>query len=62
MPGETQYWFVHKLSDIMTASLERGLAIEHVREYPHNISSAEFDIYNDQAAQLPASYILVARK
>jgi len=62
LPGETQYWFVHKLSDIMTASLERGLAIEHVREYPHNISSAEFDIYNDQAAQLPASYILVARK
>ncbi len=62
LPGETQYWFVHKLSDIMTASLERGLAIEHVREYPHNISSAEFEIYDGQAAQLPLSYTLVARK
>ncbi len=62
LPGETQYWFVHKLSDIMTACLERGLAIKHVREYPHNISSAEFEIYDGQDAQLPLSYILVARK
>ena len=46
----------------MSASLERVLAIEHFREYPHNISSSEFDIYNDQAAQLPLSYIMVARK
>ena len=62
LPGETQYWFVHKLSDIMTAGLERGLAIEHFREYPHNINADEFEIYNGQAAQLPLSYILVARK
>jgi len=62
LPGETQYWFVHKLSDIMTASLERGLAIEHVREYPHNINSDEFEIYDGQEAQLPLSYTLVARK
>jgi SAM-dependent methyltransferase len=62
VPGEPQYWFVHTLGDIMSAGLERGLAIEHVREYPHNISSAEFDVYNDQAAQLPVSYVLVARK
>jgi SAM-dependent methyltransferase len=62
VPGEPQYWFVHKLSDIMSAGLERGLAVEHFREYPHNISSAEFDIYNEQGAQLPVSYVLVARK
>ena len=62
LPGETQYWFVHKLSDIMTACLERGLAIEHVREYPHNINADEFEIYDGQAAQLPLSYCLVARK
>jgi SAM-dependent methyltransferase len=62
LPGETQYWFVHKLSDIMTACLERGLAIEHFREYPHNINADEFEIYNGQAAQLPLSYLLVARK
>jgi SAM-dependent methyltransferase len=62
LPGETQYWFVHKLSDIMTACLEGGLAIEHVREYPHNINSDEFEIYDGQAAQLPLSYMLVVRK
>jgi SAM-dependent methyltransferase len=62
VPGETQYWFVHTLGDILTACLERGLAVEHVREYPHNISSAEFEIYDGQEAQLPQCYTLVARK
>jgi hypothetical protein len=46
----------------MTECLGRGLALEHFREYPHNISSAEFDVYDGQEAQLPASYVLVARK
>ncbi len=62
LPGETQYWFVHKLSDIISACLERSLAIEHFREYPHNINADEFEIYSGQAAQLPLSYMLVARK
>lgn len=62
VPGETQYWFVHTLGDLLTACLERGLAVEHVREYPHNISSAEFEIYDGQEAQLPQCYTLVARK
>jgi SAM-dependent methyltransferase len=62
LPGETQYWFVHTLGDLMTECLGRGLALEHFREYPHNISSAEFDVYDGQAAQLPASYMLVVRK
>ncbi len=62
VPGETQYWFVHTLGDILSECLERKLAIEHFREYPHNISSAEYDVYDGQDAQLPASYTLVARK
>ncbi len=62
LPGATQYWFVHKLSDLLSVALDRGLALEHFREYPHNISSVEFDVYNDQPAQLPVSYVLVARK
>ena len=32
------------------------------REDPHNISSTHFDIYENQAAQRPLSYTLVARK
>ena len=62
LPGKAQYWFVHKLSDILSAGLERGLAIEHFREYPHNINADEFEIYDGQEAQLPLSYCLVARK
>jgi ubiquinone/menaquinone biosynthesis C-methylase UbiE len=60
--GETRYWFVHTLSDVITACLNQGLRIDRFREFPHNISSVEFDIYDDQPAQLPQSYILVARK
>ncbi len=62
LPGEIQYWFVHKLSDIISAGLERGLAIEHFREYAHNINADEFEIYDGQDVQLPLSYTLVARK
>jgi len=57
-----KYWFVHKVSDIMTAFLDEGLTIEVFKEYPHNISSAEFNMYNDQTAQLPQSYMLIVRK
>ncbi len=60
--GVTHYWFVHTLADIFTSCLERGLRIEHFREYPHNISSAPYDIYDGRHAQLPQSYTLVARK
>jgi len=62
LPGETQYWFAHTLGDILTACLDRGLAIEHVREYPHSINAKQFEIYDGQEAQLPQSYALVARK
>ena len=56
------YWFVHKLSDIVTACLDHGLTLEHLAEYPHNISAAYFDKYEDQPAQLPLSFSMIARK
>ena len=59
---ETHYWFVHTFGDIVSACLAAGFVIEHLREYPHNISSTPFDIYENQDAQLPQSYTLVARK
>lgn len=62
LAGEIQYWFVHGLGEVMTACLDRGLALEHFREYPLNISSVEHDVYEDQEAQLPLSYALVMRK
>lgn len=60
--GPKKYWFVHTLSDIMTACLDEGLMIEAFQEYPHNISSAEYNMYDNQEAQLPQSYILILRK
>lgn len=60
--GLKQYSFVQTLADIITACLGEGLAIEHFREFPHNISSADYEIYSNQPAQLPLCYMLVARK
>ncbi len=56
------YWFHHTLSDIVTASLENGLALEHLCEYSHNINTDAHDIYESQAAQFPLSFTLVSRK
>lgn len=58
----THYWFFHTLSDVLTACLENGLTIERFREYAHNISNVEFDIYEDRGVAMPMSYTLVARK
>ena len=51
----------------MTTSLSRPthqfyLNTHLVPNTPHNMSSTHFDIYENQAAQLPSSYTLVARK
>ena len=56
------YWYVHRLSDIVGACLAAGLALEHLREYPHNVNAETFAIYEDREAQLPLSFSLVARK
>lgn len=60
--GETYYWFVHTLADLITACLDRNLALVHFAESPTNISSEDFEVYADQDAQLPLSYTLTARK
>ncbi len=60
--GETHYWFVHSLSDVITSCLNSGLKLEEFREYANNISSDEFNVYEDREAQMPLSYVLVASK
>ncbi|MCH2173712.1 class I SAM-dependent methyltransferase [Myxococcota bacterium] len=60
--GETHYWFVHTLGDLLTACLEHELELVHFAESPENISSEEFDIYAGQEAQLPLSYTLTAKR
>ena len=60
--GETHYWFVHTLGDILTSCLNSDFSLESFCEYPDNISSDEFDVYEDQEAQLPLSFTLIATK
>ncbi|MCL1140125.1 class I SAM-dependent methyltransferase [Shewanella pneumatophori] len=57
----TQYWFVWKISDIITAVIESGLNIARFIEYSHDISQSH---NRNQAAgiELPMSYILVAKR
>lgn len=56
------YWFVHRLSDIVTTAVERGLVLERLCEYPHNIDAEALDVFEGQAAQFPLSFSLIARK
>ena len=60
--ASVSYWFVHPLAAIVTACLEADLALEHLREYPHNISEDAKDVFENQPAQLPLCFTLVARK
>lgn len=63
LPVPTHYWFVHTLSDVVMGALGAGLNLESLREYPENISSAEWDLYETrEGLELPLSYTLVARK
>jgi len=56
------YWYVHPLSTVFTALFEADLTIRAFREFPHNISSAEFDVLEKTEALLPMSYLLQAAK
>jgi len=56
-----QYWFVHKLSDILMGLIENQMAIEHFSEYKTDISAVHKRIEEAQAG-IPLSYILVGRK
>ena len=58
----THYWFPYTLGEIVTRCLGAGLRLELLREYPHNINAAAYDIYEKQPAQFPLSYALIARK
>lgn len=60
--GETGYWFIHTLGSIVTACAQAGLRIENLTEFARSIREPEYDIYSDQAAQIPMSFKLVARK
>jgi SAM-dependent methyltransferase len=56
------YWFVHTLSAIVQTSLDAKLALTTLREFPHSIREVDYDIYEDQEAQIPMSFLMCATK
>lgn len=60
--GPEAHWFPHTLSAIIQASLDAGLTLTALQEYPHSIREVDYDKFEHQDAQLPMSYLLRARR
>ncbi len=58
---KAQYWFVHKLSDILMGLVVNQISIEHFSEYETDISAGHKRIEQARAG-IPLSYILIGRK
>lgn len=61
-PAASSYWFVHTLGAILTGAIEAGLQISHFKEYPHSNREELYDRYEQQKAQLPLCFTMVAVK
>jgi SAM-dependent methyltransferase len=61
-PSAASYWFVHTLGAIFTGAIAAGLQISHFKEYPHSNREELYDRYQQQAAQLPLCFTLMAVK
>ncbi len=55
------YWFPHKLSDLITAALGQGLELTHFEERPEDISMA-FPELGAAALRPPMSFTMLLRK
>lgn len=60
--GQTSYWFVHTLGQIVTSCAGAGLGIVSLTEFGHSIREPDYDLYEGQAAQIPMSFLLHAQK
>lgn len=60
--GETGYWFIHTLGEIVTAVIAAGFVLERLEEHPHSNREPDYDKYEEREAQLPMCYTLVARR
>lgn len=60
--GETGYWFIHTLGEIVTSCVDAGLTVTSLKEFGYSIREPEYDIYEGREAQIPMSYLLHARK
>lgn len=60
--GASSYWHIHTLGAIVSACLQAGLLLQRLEEHPHSNREVDYDLYQNQAAQLPMSFTLVARR
>ena len=60
--GETGYWFIHTLGQIVTSCATAGMTITSLKEFGYSIREPEYDVYEGREAQIPMSYLLHARK
>lgn len=57
---ETGYWFVHTLGEIVTACVQSGFRLQRLQEHPHLNREVDYAIDENQPAQMPLCYTLVA--
>jgi len=60
--GETGYWFIHSMGQIVTSCIAAGLALSSLKEFGHSIREPDYDIYEGRDAQIPMSFLLQAKK
>ena len=60
--GETGYWFIHSIGQIVTSCVAAGLAITSLKEFGHSIREPEYDIYEGREAQIPMTFLLQAKR
>jgi len=58
--GPVFYWFIHKVSDIFNACIGAGFSVSALDEYPHSNRETLYDVYTNQAAQIPMCFSLRA--
>lgn len=56
------YWFSYSIGTILNACMAANLSLTDFQEYPHSNREVDFDIYQNQTAQLPMCYSLIAQK
>ncbi len=59
--SKPMYTFLYKISDVIMAGIDVGLAVEHFEERPEHISCAWYNVEQHEP-QLPMSFTLVFRK
>ncbi len=58
----TSYWYIHKVSDVITGLINSGMVISRFEEHAHSNRETSYEIYENQEPQLPMSFTLIASR